>query len=276
MDAGGGVAMNPLQIAIVAAVFVAGVVLAALGFWLRERMNAGSRDRVLGYRDIYEPLFADLWSDVMHRRLTALFVAQRIAKSRSASRGLANVLVSFIRRRLSATQTADLDKGSFEDVRLALTILGTRALRRAQAESGQNIDLGGINFRGAALFGTDLKGFRLVQCNFDGCQMVSAKLVGADLSGASLIGTDLRRTDLRNVDFSEADLSDADLTMARVTGAQFANTNISGTIMADAVGLVQEQLDQAFGDTGTAVPERMRFVPGRSQRLRKPTAESGV
>ncbi len=260
--------MSNTQIAVAVLLFAAGAGVVALLVFLRERWGAGGQKRVLGYRDIYEPLFADLWSDEMHRRLTALFVAQRIAKSRSAARGLANVLISFIRRRLSGTTGPDADRASFEDVRLALTILGTRAVRRAQAESGQNIDLGGIHFRGAALFGVNLQGFRLVQCNFDGCQLASTRLMGADLSGASLVGAALQRADLRNADLSEADLSDADLTGARVTAARFTNANISGAILSDASGLVQEQLDQAYGDTGTAIPEKLRFTPGRSQRLR--------
>jgi len=255
--------MSNTEIALAVLLFAAGAGIVALAFWLRERWSADGRQRVLGYRDIYEPLFADLWSEEMHRRLTALFVAQRIAKSRRAARGLANVLVSFIRRRL-----AGVDGESFEDIRLALTILGTRSVRGAQAESGQIVDLSGINFRGATLYGLNLQGFRLAQCNLDRCQLSSTRMMEADLSGASLVGADLHRADLRKADLSEADLSDANLTGARVNAANFTNTNISGAILTDTAGLVQEQLDQAFGDTGTAVPERMRFVPGRSQRLR--------
>ena len=91
--------MSPMQIAIVVGVFVAGAGAAALIFWLRERADA--QKRVTEYRDIYEPLFADLWSNEMHKRLAALFVAQRVARTRSAAKGLASVLISFIRRRLA-------------------------------------------------------------------------------------------------------------------------------------------------------------------------------
>jgi uncharacterized protein YjbI with pentapeptide repeats len=201
----------------------------------------------------------------MHRRLTALVVAQRVARSRSAARGLADVLISFIRRRLAVAGGKDT---SYEDVRLALTILGTQAVRRAQAESRQNIDLSGINFRGAKLSGVTLSGFRLAQCNFDGCLLAGAKLARADLSGASLQGADLHGSDLRGADFSEGDLSGADFTNARVRGTNFTNANVGGAILTDADGLEQEQLDRAFGDTDTAIPERLRFTPGRVQRAR--------
>src|ERR1700743_3508343 len=122
--------MSTQQIAILVAVFVAGRAIAALVFWLRERGNQQSR--VTEYRDIYEPLFADLWSDEMHKRLAALFVAQRTARSRSAARGLASVLISFIRRRLSQ----DMDEGeNYEDVRLALNILSGSGVRSAQSST---------------------------------------------------------------------------------------------------------------------------------------------
>lgn len=245
--------MTTPQLLILVAVFVAGAAVAALVFVLRERMSG--QGRVLAYRDAFEPLFADLWSDEMHRRLAALFVAQRMTRSK----GLANVLISFVRRRL-ASDTQD----SFDDVRLALTILSQRAVRQ-----GEKLDLSGIDFKGAPLAGIDLSGFRLARCGFDRCRLAGARLADADLGGASLVGADLNGADLRRADFSEADLSEADLTAARINAANFTNTNIGGTILTGALGLTQEQLDQAFGDSGTAVPERMRFVPSRAQRPRR-------
>ncbi len=256
--------MTLTQILVVAAVFVLGAAIAVAAMWLRERM--GGQQRVLAWRDTYEPLFADLWSNEMHRRLAALFVAQRSAASRGGAAGLASVLVSFIRRRLSVEVAPGENQ---EDVRLALSVLSSRAVRQAQAQSGQALDLSGIDFRGAALSGLDLSGFRLAQCNFDRCRLAGTRLAGADLSGASLIGADLSGADLRRVDFSEAELTDADFSGARVGAANFTNANIGGAILAEAAGLSQEQLDQAYGDGGTAVPERMRFVPGRSQRPRR-------
>jgi uncharacterized protein YjbI with pentapeptide repeats len=181
------------------------------------------------------------------------------------------VLISFIRRRLANAGSKDT---SFEDVRLALTILGARAVRQAQAESRQKIDLSGVNFRGAKLSGVNLSGFRLAGCNFDDCLLAGAKLTRTDLSGGSLCGVDFHGADLRDCDFSEGDLSGADLTGARVGGANFTNANVGGAILTDAAGLAQEQLDQAFGDTDTAVPERLRFAPGRPQRARNRASNS--
>lgn len=255
--------MSATEILTVIGVFALGAAIAA-GVMLLLRGREDNQTKVLAYRDTYEPLFADLWSNEMHRRLAALFVAQRTAKSVAEARGLGAVLISFIRRRLSGEESE-----SYEDVRLALTILSSSAVRRAQVESGQALDLSGIDFRGAVLSGVDLAGFRLAQCVFDRCRLAGAKLVGADLSGASLMGADLHGADLRRADLSEADVTDADFTASRVASANFTNTNIGGAILSEASGLSQEQLDVAFGDGGTAVPERMRFVPGRSSRARR-------
>jgi uncharacterized protein YjbI with pentapeptide repeats len=255
--------MSPVQILIVVGVFVAGAGIAALVFWLRE--HADAQKRVTEYRDVYEPLFADLWSNETHKRLAALFVAQRVARTRSAAKGLASVLISFIRRRLAGESESG---ENYEDVRLALTILGTNAVRAAQAQAGQDIDLGGIDFRGATLTGADLSGFRLVQCNFDRCLLAGAKLADADLSGASLVGANLQNADLRRANLSEADVSEADFSRARVNAANFSNVNISGTILAEAQGFIQDQLDLSYGDSETALPERMRFVAGRTRPRR--------
>ncbi|MEI9932826.1 MAG: pentapeptide repeat-containing protein [Rhizomicrobium sp.] len=258
--------MTPIQLTALAAAFIIGIALTALIFWLRERGD--DQKKVTEYRDVYEPLFADLWSNEMHKRLAALFVAQRVARSRGAAKGLANVLISFIRRRF-ANEPGEGD--SFEDVRLALNILTTNAVRSAQSSAGQNIDLGGIDFRGAAFFGVDLHGFRLAQCNFDRCQLASANLADADLSGASMVGTNLQGADLRRADLSDTDVSEADFSRAKLNAAKFSNVNISGTILADAQGFIQDQLDLAFGDSETALPERMRFVAGRTRPRRSDT-----
>lgn len=254
-----------LQAAILVAVLAVAAALAALAMWLRERSARRAQRSVLDERNVYEPLFADLWSDEMHRRLAALFVAQRVAKSSAAAGGLAPVLISFVRRRTAAPS---VEMESFEDLRLALTILASKPVRRAQRASGQKIDLGGVNFRAAVLAGVDLAGFRLAQCRFDRCRLSGADLRGADLSGASLVGADMASADLRGADLTEADLSDADFTGARVDQANFTNANVAGAILTEAKGLIQEQLDVAFGDSGTAVPERLRFAAGRGQRLR--------
>lgn len=247
------------------ALVVAAIVAIAAIWWLSRSSGAAARRRIGEYREAYGPLFADLWSDDMAKRLTALVVVQRIARSAEASLGIANVLLAFVRYRLSAAPMVGGSAG-FDDVTLALTILASRAVRSSRARKGQVLDLSGVNFRGAALFGANLRGFRLVRCDFTGCQLINANLAEADLAGSVFAGANLRHADLSKADLSDANLSGADLTAAQLRGTKLVSANIAGTILIGTSGLEQEQLDGAFGDAGTAVPERFRFVPVKSQR----------
>lgn len=216
-------------------------------------------------RTTLEPTLAGLWSAQMEKRMTALVVAQRLAKHRSEAGGLGHILIAFVRHRLAVPGDPKNDDG-YEDVKLALAILGTRAVRAAQGETQQGIDLSGVNFRGLSLHGIDFLEFRLAGCIFDRCQMGAAKLVRADLSGSSLVSADLTGANLTGANLSGADLTAADFTSAQLRGARFNSANIGGAVLVDSVGLEQKQLDEALGDSDTAVPEHFRFVPVRSQR----------
>lgn len=86
----------------------------------------------------------------------------------------------------------------------------------------------GPSHRRAMLIGADLRGARLARADLRGAQMIGADLRGADMSGADLTGADLR-------------------------GANLAGANLTG-----AVFLTQSQLDSAFGDASTRLPDRRR------------------
>jgi|ERR1043166_230804 hypothetical protein len=256
--------MSDMEIMALIAVALLAIGTGAAVWWMFRSSGVASRRRIGEFRKAYEPLFADLWSDEMPKRLAALLVVQRIVRSSSEAAGIADVLLGFVRHRLSAPSASE--GASFDDVILALSILASRPVRSRRKRSGQGLDLSGINFRAAALFGADLRGFRLVRCDFSDCQLINANLSGADLAGAVFVGANLRRADLSRADLSDANLSGADLTEARLRGTKLVNANIGGAILIDTVGLDQEQLDGAFGDAGTAIPEQFRFVPVKSQR----------
>lgn len=232
------------------------------------------QDHLAGVLAMLEPAMAGLWAPEMEKRMAALVLVQRLAQVRRDAGGLSHTLIAFIRHRLARPPDTKGDDG-FEDIKLALATLGSRNVRAAQAKAKQGLDLSGVNFRGTSLYGMDFRAFRLAGCVFDRCQMRAAKLVGADLSGASFAGADLRRTDLSGADLSGADLTGADLTEAQVRGARFNSANISGAVLIGTAGLEQEQLDEALGDSDTAVPEEFRFVPMRMQRPR-PAGEPPV
>jgi uncharacterized protein YjbI with pentapeptide repeats len=77
---------------------------------------------------------------------------------------------------------------------------------------------------------------------------------GADLIGARLRGADLTGASLRGAYLIGADLREADLTRADLTGADLRDTDLRGTDLADAIFLIQSQLDAAKGDARTKLP----------------------
>lgn len=263
---------------LIGALIALALILDSYRAFLRPRYKATverhRQNHLSHLRDMLAPALDGLWSNEMQQRMTALVFAQRLAKNRSEAGGLAHILIAFIRHRLSKLADPKNDDG-FEDVKLALAVLGMRAVRSAQTDTRQGIDLSGVNFRGVSLYGVDMQEFRMAACILDHCQLGTAKLARADLSGASMIGADLRNANLQGADLSGADVSGADFSGAVVRGMKLNAANISGAVLVDTVGLEQKQIDEALGDSDTAVPEHFRFVPVRTQRS-KPVTQPPV
>jgi len=94
-------------------------------------------------------------------------------------------------------------------------------------------DLRGFDLSGANLSGADLSG-----ANLSGAKLIEADLSGADLIGAKLFGANL----------SGADCSRMHIDSARLQSADFS----------DAVNLRQEQIDKAYGNSETKLPDGMQ------------------
>jgi uncharacterized protein YjbI with pentapeptide repeats len=124
-----------------------------------------------------------------------------------------------------------------------------------------DLDLTGLQARGANMYGMNLTRVRLQGANFEGVDLRFAQLVGADLRGinlrgAKLGGADLRDSklgplllgkdrrlpsrlveaaldyaDLRGADLRYADLTKADLTNARTSGAAVEGAVLDGAIL---------------------------------------------
>jgi len=101
---------------------------------------------------------------------------------------------------------------------------------------------------GADLSHADLRGAFLDSANLEAASLLSSKLEDADLTGATLIGADLTGADLNG-----ANLTDANLLDVNATGAILHGANLSS-----ARNLTQAQLDSAFGDEKTQVPEGLQ------------------
>jgi uncharacterized protein YjbI with pentapeptide repeats len=101
-------------------------------------------------------------------------------------------------------------------------------------------DLFGANLRLAILFLANFTGANLSEADLTQAQLGKADLSGADLHGAHLSGAFLNGAVLKGADFYRADLAKADLRSADLSGA---------------INLTQAQVDSAFGDDHTVLPE---------------------
>ena len=121
-----------------------------------------------------------------------------------------------------------------------------------QANLG-NKELKGRNYAGARLRQSDLSLSVFNHSTFAGADLRDVNAYGALFTDASFAGANLT-----NATFVGAYLEGANFRGARLTGVNFA-----GAEMDRAVGLTQQQLDEACGDDTTRLPRGYRIPPCR-------------
>lgn len=109
--------------------------------------------------------------------------------------------------------------------------------------------------RGTETFRPDFGGTRLSRANLERANLRGAKAQFVDfreanLGRASLVGTLLQGADLSRANLQSADLSKAELKAVRLDGS-----NLCGARLHDARDLSQSQLQGAFGDAATTLPD---------------------
>lgn len=108
-----------------------------------------------------------------------------------------------------------------------------------------SISLNHIIFTGAELTGA----------NFDEASLRNADFTSANLSDASLRHSALIGVHFNEVNLSGADLSYADLSGADFTGAIVESTNLRCAILAESIGLTLEQIQSAYINDSTQLPD---------------------
>jgi uncharacterized protein YjbI with pentapeptide repeats len=144
---------------------------------------------------------------------------------------------------LSGTQ---LDNANLQSIQLHNARMNEALTYNASLEGAK---LQRVSFMNALIVDTDLTGANLNGAEFDG-----AVLENTDLSGASLVGADISAY-LAGTCFIHADLRDADLEAA----SQFTN----------------DQLQQAFGNQKTKLPENLRRPDAWSQPIEQQWKDKG-
>jgi Pentapeptide repeats (8 copies) len=150
---------------------------------------------------------------------------------------------------------AKQDEGSLPpeppaDIQAVLHVLGRRKEDRVPEEHRVRIDLRATNLRGANLERANLKRVILAEANLSGAtlwgaNLREAKLSRANLSEALVWGYVTRKTDLRQANLTGADL----------TGANLNNVGLTGADLTGAEPFAQAELELAFGNKDTKLPE---------------------
>ncbi|NBD31588.1 MAG: pentapeptide repeat-containing protein [Cyanobacteria bacterium] len=106
------------------------------------------------------------------------------------------------------------------------------------ADLNPRLDFAGANLRGTTLRGLDLNGANWSRVNLRGAELTDVdfsqgNLQGAKLSGADLSGAYLSNANLKHTDFHRASLALANLSGANLQGANLQEANLSQTNLND-------------------------------------------
>jgi uncharacterized protein YjbI with pentapeptide repeats len=143
------------------------------------------------------------------------------------------------------------------DIQAILTVLG-RTKQRVKNQVPEELDLRQTDLQGTHLLGNlqeaDLRGTNLQGANLQGAKPRGAKLQSADLQEANLqearLKARLRGADLQQANLQGASLQGANLQRANLRGADLQQVE-KGT-------LDQEQINLAYGDERTTLPESLQ------------------
>jgi uncharacterized protein YjbI with pentapeptide repeats len=206
-----------------------GLIVARQRHCLDEKLAPGldSYRKCRAYFAGFDERFERDWLDVREHALSAItrvdLRAMRLAGM--SAEGATLTRVSFEGSDLSRSH---MPRATLEDA----------TLRQAVVADAQFVE--------ANLQLADLTGLRGA-----GVHLGSARLAGAVLQRADLTGAILRSADLTDADLSGADLTNADLRWARLTRARFDGVILAGARLEGAIGLTQDQLNQAVGNNGS-------------------------
>ncbi len=160
------------------------------------------------------------------------------------------------RTNLSST---DLAGAKLQGAVLVEAILDRARLREADLTGSDLTKAQGsrVNFQKANLAGVTLKKSELLRADFSNANLENADLSKAELgraifAEANLNGADLSYSNVARANFSEAQLENVDLTRAYTY-----LTRIEGVDLSKTIGLTQEQLELACGDSHTQLPHEL-------------------
>jgi uncharacterized protein YjbI with pentapeptide repeats len=164
--------------------------------------------------------------------------------------------------RMTNLQGADLNQYKLEGAEFYKARLEGAVLRHACLQ-GANFDW--AYFERASLSNAHIECASLEQARLTAASLFGARLSGADLfcaqlewtnfQTARLEGTVLSQAHLYGAALNHARLEGATLVKARLEGASLAEASLEGVDLSRCKGITQAQIDEAFGDERTELPE---------------------
>jgi len=169
-------------------------------------------------------------------------------------------------------QRLDLSKVNIAGAELMKAQLQGAFLYEANLQKANLIDanLQGVNLKGTNLQGVNLNGANLQGVNLNGANLQGAELRGAELQKAELRGTKLQKAVLNEAELQGAILDGANLKRAFLNGANLEGAfldvaYLEGANLSEAKNLKSLQLETAFGDSQTLLPDDVE-APARWQQ----------
>ncbi len=146
-------------------------------------------------------------------------------------------------------RAANLKNSNFYKAILDKAILCQANLERAnlQAADLKETKLSEAILKKTDLSYADLKEAALREADLEGAMLVGAKLENAILTNANLRGADLSEANLQKAFFGQTNLQEADLSGA----------NLRGTSLKRAKNLESYQIEGAYGDSRTSLPQHL-------------------
>ncbi len=187
-------------------------------------------------------------------RQGGIFALQRLSRERDLYRTTIRILASFVRdqsrdfRVKRDKETQDQKSSTLPvDVEAALIVIRDRdailgaedwKALKTKDRNRTNFDLSNSFLLNTSLDSVDFRGFNLSDCIFEGCLFDSASFQDAILSSAVF--------------------TNSDLVAVNLTGAKLNGTDFSGCDLQSAIGLEQNQIESAIGNSFTKLPLNLK------------------
>ena len=248
---------------------IGGLLLALTIFFTWRRVTIAEQGQIT---ERFTRAIEQLGSDKLEVRLGGIYALERIARDSVRDHWpIMEVLTAFVRenarwgRPCARPSRRPRERPPPADIQAILTVLGRRE-RSAAREGDGRLDLTATNLRraslagahlerailhGAHLEGANLREAHLREANLYGAHLAEAHFGGAHLEGADLSGG----ANLAGATLSGAHLEGAHLEWANLAGATLSEAHLEGADLSGATGLTQAQIDKAFTDEDTKLPQ---------------------